>query len=133
MVWRIAIIAAAAFLLNAQDTSKPDLNGTWRSDNGVTLSIAGSPDSLHVTETRGGETTDWTCGTEGKNCDLPGAHKGTVSAWYNGPALVIMETRGSDVVKKRIELSADKSKLEMEIFPIVPEGKTEKIELTKKS
>jgi hypothetical protein len=133
MSWKIAIFAAAAFVLNAQDTGKPDLSGTWRSENGVTVTIAGSPDSLHVTETSGGQTTDWTCGTEGKSCDLPGGHKGTVSAWFNGPALVVMETRGDDVVKKRLELSADKSKLQMEVMPIVPSGKSEKFELTKKS
>jgi hypothetical protein len=133
MAWKLSMIAAAAVLMSAQD--RPNLVGSWQSQAGgnVSITIRGTQDTLHVLETDGNDSREWTCASDGKNCVMPGQPKDTVSAWYNGPALIVMETRGNDVVKKRLQLSADKSKLEMEVIPIVPPGKTEKIELSKKS
>jgi len=69
---------------------------------------------------------EFQCNTVGKECS---EKHGKVSMWFNGPKLVVMETRGSDVVKRRFEASADGGALEMEVIPIAPSGKTEKVAL----
>jgi hypothetical protein len=52
-----------------------------------------------------------------------------VSIWFNGPKLVIMETRGKDVLKRRFQATDDGKEIEMETIPIVPQGKTEVVRL----
>lgn len=84
-------------------------------------------DSMQVTEAEGGKkVTDFACGTEGKPCEVKtGGKKATVSMWFNGPSLVEMETKGSDVVKRRFKILPQGDAMEMEVIPIVPSGKTE--------
>jgi len=130
----LAILLASAFILIADDNGKPDLSGTWRASGDsrireLTISPAG--DALHVSESRNDGNSEWTCGTSGQQCDLQGGRKGTVSAWYNGPILVVMETRGGSVRKERVQLSSDKSAMTVELIPVVPPGKSEKVELKK--
>ena len=87
-------------------------------------------DSMQVTEAEGGKKiTDFACGTEGKPCEVKTAgKKATVSMWFNGPLLVEMETKGSDVVKRRFKLLPQGDAMEMEVIPIVPSGKAETFE-----
>jgi hypothetical protein len=130
----LAIVLACAFVLFADDNGKPDLSGTWKASTDSRLrelTITPSGDALHVTESRNDGNSEWTCGTSGQQCDLQGGRKGTVSAWYNGPTLVVMETRGSNVSKERVQLSSDKSAMTVELIPVAPPGKTEKVELRK--
>src|SRR5579884_4511590 len=121
MGWKILLLITMAAGVSFADTDdgKPHFNGYWQSDAGrnLTLSINENNGKLHFVQSAGNETEDWTCGTAANQCDLPGVQKGKVSVWYNGPALVIMETRGEKVTKERLQFSADKSKLELEIVP----------------
>jgi hypothetical protein len=52
-----------------------------------------------------------------------------VSLWFNGPKLVELETRGSEVVKRRFEIISQgdgaNEVMEMELIPIVPSEKTQ--------
>ncbi len=83
--------------------------------------------SMQVTEAEGGKKiTDFACGTQGAPCEVKTAgKKATVSMWFNGPSLVEMETKGSDVVKRRFKILPQGDGMEMEVIPIVPSGKTE--------
>ena len=40
--------------------------------------------------------------------------------WHNGPMLVLMETRGNAVIKKRLKLSDDGQTLSLEVIHIAP-------------
>jgi hypothetical protein len=63
------------------------------------------------------------------SCDVKTAgKKATVSLWFNGPRLVEMETKGSDVVKRRFTILPQGDVMEMEVIPIVPSGKTESVQ-----
>lgn len=132
----IAALALFAVVLLADDAGGPDLRGTWRAagDSPIReLTVATAGAGLHVTESRNDGDSEWTCGTTGQQCDLRGSHKGTVTAWYNGATLVVLETRngGGNISKERLELSSDKSAVDIELIPVVPPGKTEKFELRK--
>jgi hypothetical protein len=51
--------------------------------------------------------------------------------WFNGPKLVVMEVRGSEVLKRRFHATDDGSATEVESIPIVPQGKSELVRLTR--
>jgi len=129
------LMAAAAV---AQDDDRPDLSGKWQIDqahngggNSGTLNIEAKDDSLHYSEAA--RNVEFDCTTDGKECSITdGGHKAKVSLWYNGGSLVMLETKGNDVVKRRFTLT-NASTLEMEVIPIVPPGKSGKLVFTKQS
>lgn len=112
-----------------QPVAQPDYSGTWRqqSDSAVQFVVEEKDDSIHVKEWRGTVVTaDYTCNTLGKECKVKsGGHTTTVSFWFNGPKLVELETRGSTVTRRRFELADSGKTLNIELSPIVPEGKSE--------
>jgi len=107
------------------------LVGAWESpgDDSIhanwMLSVDG--DKLHITRLENDrKLADFQCNTAGRECDVKESGKPMkVSIWYNGPKLVMMETRGNDVVKRRFHAVKDGNEIEVEIIPIVPQGKTE--------
>ncbi len=131
-------IAALPFLVD--DGAKPSFTGTWRLDaassqihsrisTDATWTIDQRDEDIHFIATgdeRGGKL-DITCGTRGADCKTKEAGKAvTVSFWYNGPALVEMETegKGEAVTKKKMVLSEDGSSMVVEITHILPEGRS---------
>jgi hypothetical protein len=60
----------------------------------------------------------------------PGLRKPVkVSMWFNGPKLVVMETRGSEILKRRFQTVGDGNELDLEVVPIVPQRKRERFRL----
>jgi hypothetical protein len=125
----------------AQDTDRPDLAGKWQIDparseggSGATLSIeAKGDDALHYMQVDRSGTAEFECTTDGKECAMSdGGRKATVSLWYNGDSLVMMETKGSSVVKRKLTLTGGAT-LQMDVIPIVPQGKTDKLVFIKQS
>src|SRR5262252_3542536 len=100
-------VSAVALAEDFADTSK--LAGTWDLDGKTTWKLAPTSDGVHFTFTRGGQTVaDFECNTSGKDCPIKMEGKNaTVSVYFNGPQLVMMETRGKDVVKMRFGALAD--------------------------
>jgi hypothetical protein len=45
--------------------------------------------------------------------------------WFNGDKLVELETKGREVVKRSFAVPQQGDTLEVEVIPIVPEGRTE--------
>ena len=129
----ILLLPLGISALADEQADRQKLMGTWDPQGAAdsspasswTLSTTGN--SIQVTEAEGGKKiTDFACGTEGKPCEVKTAgKKATVSMWFNGPLLVEMETKGSDVVKRRFKVLPQGDAMEMEVIPIVPSGKTE--------
>lgn len=147
---RVLSIAGAGLLATSTCFSGGgDLSGTWKFD--PTRSEAGSAnselmllierkgDNIHVKETRGPnekeDVTDFTCSTVGGECGMrDGSAKAKVDVYYNGDALVILKThgrKGSSVEKRRLTVAPGGDVLTVEVIPVEPAGKTEKLVFTK--
>jgi hypothetical protein len=112
----------------ADDAGRAKLIGAWESHgDGGTWVLAENGDAMHVTHVQNDrKLTDFECNTEGRECSVKDAGKSAkISMWFNGPQLVLMETRGSDVVKRRFQVAGDGTAIEVETIPIVPQGKPE--------
>ena len=120
MTIRLILIAAAVLSVTAfADTTadRAKLTGKWQMENN------GKP---------AGEIWTIEDNTMRRECEIKDSGKNAkVSIWYSGPKLVQMETRGSDVVKRRFSVIADKGQMEMELIAIVPAGKPETIRFTR--
>ena len=124
-------LGAEAFADDQSDRQK--LLGSWElqgaPENSPAYSWTFSPTKslIRVTQLEGGsKVAEFSCGTEGTACEIKAAgKKATVSMWFNGPLLVEMETKGSDVVKRRFKILPKGDIMEMEVIPIVPSGRTE--------
>lgn len=124
------LVLGALPLLLAAD--RPDLSGTWRleGNEAETLVITQSQDEVSISN-KAAAGTVVKCGMSGKACDgTIDGEKVSVSYWFNGPTLVEMATGGKRkdrVVKTRRSLSSDGQKMEVEVIPIAPVGKSEKL------
>lgn len=128
----------------ADSGQKPNLNGTWQLDPAksdganqqantrFTRVIEQDGTKIHMVETVSTsdgkqQSIEVRCNTLGQQCNVTGpGHEAHVSFWYNGPALVEMDTavHGKDTVtKRRAKLSDDGKTLEVEVIPLVPPGK----------
>jgi len=137
MVKRVGGIAAFLLCLSpgifADDRADRDkLIGSWEASgagDGSTSAwtFASKGDVLQITQVEGDKkVAKFECTTEGSPCEIKSAgKKAMISMWFNGPKLVQMETKGSDVLKRRFGILANGSTMEMEIIPVVPTGKTE--------
>lgn len=131
------LLCLALLTMGIAAADRPDLAGTWKLDpaNSQTGDEKVQSGSLVLHQTDDGvtiadsqATTDGKekkleiqCNTMGKECKLK---DGAFSLWYNGPALVVMQTHGDDlVVKRSLTLSADGGKLTMEVIHILPPNK----------
>jgi hypothetical protein len=138
MVKRILIVVALGLLLGlsarADDSvDRKKLIGSWQpqiasggaSGNGWMFVSKGN--SLEVTQLDGEKkVAKFECSTDGTGCEIrTGGKKATISMWFNGPKLVQMETRGTDVVKRRFGILPPGDVMEMEVIPIVPGGPNE--------
>jgi len=127
----ILLLSFGAEALADDQSDRQKLLGSWElqgtADNTSSSSWIFSPakDSIRVTQLEGGnKVADFACGTAGASCEVKtSGKKATVSMWFNGPLLVEMETKGSDVIKRRFKILPQGDLMEMEVIPIVPGGK----------
>jgi hypothetical protein len=123
----LLLVSAACFAEDYADTSK--LAGSWDLDGAgkTTWKLAATSDGVHFTYTRGGQkVADFDCNTSGKECAVSmEGKKAKVSVYFNGPLLVMLETRGDNVVKWRFGAVAGGQELEVETTPITGSGKPE--------
>jgi len=133
------LFAACCFLVwsgiaVADDDDRTKLIGSWRlqdeagHDADAVWVLESNGDSLHITHSEGvHKIAEFDCTPTGRDCSVKEAGKPTkVSLWYNGSALVELETRGSEVVKRKFGLAADGRTLEIETTPVMPSGKPQK-------
>jgi hypothetical protein len=121
-------ISIAGFLA-AQTAPAPSLSGTWvlGKDPSVKLVVEQTPEKVHVKELKADEVrTEYTCNLDGKDCSIKEeGHSAKVALWFNGPKLVELRTRGSEVTRRRFTLASDGKSLEVELSPMSSPGKTE--------
>ena len=135
-------LSAALFLtalpLLAGDPGRPTFTGKWQLDpassqihsrisNDLVWTIDQQEDGIHFLQSGTGAALDVTCGTRGADCKTKEAGKPvTVSFWFNGPALVEMETegKGEAITKRKMQLSDDGSSITVEVTHIMPEGRS---------
>lgn len=128
MIVMLALTSVACFADDGADRNK--LAGTWNVDGGgnTAWAVHGTKSGgVHLTYTRGTDKlADFECNTEGKECSVRMEGKPVkVSLYFNGPRLVMLETRGDTVVKWRFGVAADSGEMEVEETPITPAGKAE--------
>jgi len=144
----VGILVFGAAAVRADD-GKPNLSGTWKldaarsemdqADKDLVLEIEENGEDIHIKETRGPnpkkDVSEFICDTMSKECPMQdGGDKARVSAYYNGPLLVVLKThgrRGSTVEKRRLSLSPAGDSLILEVMHIEPEGKAGKLVFTK--
>jgi len=126
----LALLGATACtaLLAGDAGGRDKLIGAWEAD-GVTWTLQQNGDALRITQSRNDQQiSKIECTVGGQECSVKdGGHALKVMMYYNGPKLVEMETRGSEVVKRRF--TADGDALEIETIPIVPDGKPQVLKL----
>jgi hypothetical protein len=129
VILSLAVIGCAAFADTTDTRSK--LSGTWQAQGGSAQKwvIEENGDLIRISHSTGGEkAAEVECNTVGRECEWNhDGKKGTVSMYFNGPKLVQLETRGSEVVKRRFKVTPDGNTLEVEIIPVVPAGSSQTI------
>lgn len=141
---KAAMYAFAAFatiasirpsLLQADTQSdRNSLVGSWVQSGGsggwkITSTAAG----LHLTQTEGSAVVaDFECNLDGQDCQVKiSGHKAKVSLYFNGPSLVEMETKGSDVVKRRFSVVSSGQSMTVEVTPMTGHGQTEELQFSR--
>jgi hypothetical protein len=125
----LLLLAGSAFADDRADRVK--LIGVWESPgnggkNGV-WTISAGVDTLHLAYAEGGQKlADFECNLVGRDCKAKAfGHDSTISMYFNGPKLVQMETRGAEVLKRLFSVVGDGDSLQVDLVPIVPDGKPE--------
>jgi hypothetical protein len=137
MILRLCFAGGLLFLLAAtvpgEDTDTRDkLLGKWQpataKDESEMWWLETVGDSLRISHSMKQKTDAIECNIVGKDCEVKvGGRKAKVSLWFNGDMLVEMETRGTEVIKRRFKI-AENDTLKLETMQIVPPGKTEMAE-----
>jgi hypothetical protein len=87
--------------------------------------------ALHISESLGDmKISEFECVPKGVDCERTvGGVKATVSMYYDGSALVQLETKGADVTRRRFSVSGQPDMMDLEVRPIVGAGKAETLHL----
>jgi hypothetical protein len=133
------LVGIAGLVLGVAASSATDdrdrLTGAWegKGEAKTVWTIAVKGDSMQITQTENDhKIAEFECNTLGRECETKQSGKPVkVSMWFNGPKLVVMEVRGSEVLKRRFHATDDGSAMEVELIPIVPQGKPELVHLTR--
>src|SRR5580700_608097 len=126
-----ALSPLATRCLADTDTDRAHLIGSWVQSGGSDGWIINSlPDGLHITQIEGSSpVADFQCNTEGNSCNIKlSGHKATVSMYYNGPALVQLETKGDRVVKRKFSILPSGNTMKVEVTPMSGEVHTQELE-----
>jgi hypothetical protein len=135
--WTTVLLLSLGMAALADDQSdRQKLIGSWEQQGAAENNPASSwifssaPNSIRVTQLDGNnKIADFACGTEGTSCEIKTAgKKAVVSLWFNGPRLVELETKGSEVIKRRFMILPKGDVMEMEVIPIVPGGNSERLQ-----
>src|SRR5579862_2244092 len=135
----IALACCASAFANDSD-SRAKLIGKWQapaegSATAAEWSLRSDGDLMHISHSQGGRNIiDFECNTSAQECAAKESGRAVkISMWYNGPSLVLMEFRGSEVLKRRFSIPAGPDAMDLEIIPIVPDGKAETLHLRRVS
>jgi hypothetical protein len=138
-----SVCLLAALPVGAQ-TVHPNLSGTWKLNaakselnasgiTDLTLQIEQKGVAIHIVKTvttaDGKQTkTELRCTTDGKSCD---AGDSKVSLWFDGAALVEMESGADALLKSSMKLRPGAKSMSLDITPMVPAAEADKLLLEK--
>jgi len=134
---RLILVVTVLTAAGAFAADRADLTGKWQLASNAgklkfeTLLIEQSPDSVKITESAANKKPfDVSCNIDAKECKVKDRK---ISFWYNGPALVMMESNqdGDSVTKTRMVPGADGKTLSLEVTRIVPAGSSTTYTFTK--
>ena len=120
----LVLLPLEMVLLADDTTDRVKLLGSWvlRKGGGSADAwiIDGAASGLHLIQTEDAKTiADFECTIGGRDCDVRiGGHKATVSMYYNGAALVELETRGDKVIKRRFSILPSGNSMKLEVIPV---------------
>jgi hypothetical protein len=129
----MALIGAflSSIALADDSTERAKLTGTWQSQEGSGAANAvwildSQGEVFRITNSQGDKKiAEFACNL-GKECEgKDGGRKVKVTLYFNGPKLVVLKTRGEEVVKLRFGAVEQGDTLELEVVPVSPDGKTE--------
>ena len=132
----LALVGLSGFALADDTSDRANLIGAWQPQDSAsaswTLQING--EEMHLTQMQHEQkASDFQCNTVARECDVKDAgEKLKVSMWYNGPKLVVQEIRGPKVLKYRFH-ALDRDNLELEVVPIVPDGKAQLLKFVRRT
>ena len=115
---------------SADDSAeRAKLAGAWQGESGAAKAVwilESHGDAFRITNSVGDKRiSEFACNL-GQECEVKDAgHKVKVMMYFNGPKLVMLETKGEEVVKKRFGAAETGDALDIEIIPITPAGKNE--------
>ena len=133
VVGLVAVVAGASAF--AGDAEWAKLMGAWESQNGadsgtkITWLLEAKGDAVHVTYLQGTQKqADFECDTNGRECTTKDSgHTAKISIWFNGPRLVELETKGSEIIKRRFGVTGSGEEMDLEIIPVESKIKAETI------
>jgi hypothetical protein len=130
----LACLSLCMFVALAADADRAKLAGSWQG-NGTTWVIEDKGNTLHLTRSEGSQiVAEFECNIAGRDCEgKDSGRKATVSMWFNGGALVQMETKGSEVVKRRFAIAGPGDQLELQTILITPTGPTETVQFKRQT
>lgn len=132
----MAAMSAPATPAGADDKAdRAHLLGSWVQSGGSGgWIIDNAADGLHLTQIEAASPiADFQCNTYGENCEVRIAgHKATVSLYYNGSALVQMETKGDQIVKRRFSVLPSGNSMKVEVTPMTGRVRTEELEFERR-
>lgn len=132
-----ASVAVTGSLASAQDDAeRAKLNGAWQAQEGgatqAVWTIQSTGNGMSVVSSQGDKKiVEFVCDLA-KNCDAKDAGKKVkVMLYFNGPKLVVMETKGDEIVKRRFGFGQTADVMELEIMPVNPAGPTQTVHFTR--
>jgi len=123
-----ASLGSSAFADDFADRAK--ITGTWQGEAKAVWVLESQGDTFHITNSQGDKKIVEMACTLGKECEVKeSGRKVKVTLYFNGPKLVVVKTRGDEIVKLRFGAAETGETLELEVIPVAPEGKTETLHL----
>ena len=120
----------------ADDASaRAQLIGAWQqqddSGKGISLWVLETKgNSLHITNSRGDQKLSEIECKPGAECEgTASGKKSKVTMYFSGPTLVLLETVGSDVIKRQFTVREQPDMMEIEVIPIIGDAKSETLHL----
>lgn len=112
------------------------LIGSWQQqdDSGKVISVwvvETKGDSLHIANSQGDQTLfEIVCKPTGAECEgTSSGKKAKVMMYFNGPALVQLETVGSDVIKRQFTVTEQPDTMDLAVMAITGNTKPETLHL----
>ncbi len=139
--WVAAFVAALLVTTGStafaqDDAERAKLNGAWQAQEaGATQpvwNIQQTATGMRVVSSQGDKKiVEFVCDFA-KECEAKDAGKKVkVTLYFNGPKLVVMETRGEQVVKLRFGFGDTADVMELETLPVAPAGPTQTAHFTR--